>query len=170
MTGLVSERLRLRRPVRGDAAFILRLLNDPDWLNYIGDRGVRSEAEARHYITDRLLPTFDQHGFGLWIVEPRDGGPQLGLCGLLKRDTLPDVDLGYAFLAEARGQGYAEEATRCVLKHAAGELGLRRVVAIIRPGNAASERLAEKLGMVAEHTRLAEDGQLVRQFGMQLRV
>lgn len=170
MTGPASERLSLRKPARRDASFILRLLNDPDWLTYIGDRGVRSEAEALDYIIDRLLPSFTRHGFGLWVVEPREGGAPLGLCGLLKRDMLADVDLGYAFLAEARGQGFAEEAARSVLRHAASELGLRRVVAIIRPGNAASERLAEKLGMMPEHTRLAEDGQLVRQYGMQLHV
>lgn len=152
MSALLTPRLALRQPCATDTGFILRLLNDPGWLRYIGDRGVRTEAAALNYIEDRLLPVFRQHGFGLWITEPREGGAPLGVCGLLKRANLDDVDLGFAFLPEARGQGLAHEAARCVLDHAAGELGLRRVVAITLPDNSASSRLLLRLGMTREKT------------------
>lgn len=150
MSTLLTPRLAMRMPAATDAGFILRLLNDPGWLRYIGDRGVRDEAGALGYIEDRLLAGFRQHGFGLWIVEPREGGAPLGVCGLLKRPDLADVDLGFAFMPEARGQGIAQEAARRTLEHAANELGLRRVVAITLPDNAASSRLLLRLGMTRE--------------------
>jgi len=150
MSTLLTPRLVMREPVATDAGFIFKLLNDPGWLRYIGDRGVRTEADALGYIEDRLLAGFRQHGFGLWVTEPREGGAPLGLCGLLKRPQLADVDLGYAFLPEARGQGLAHEAARRSLEHAAGELGLQRVVAITLPDNAASSRLLLRLGMRKE--------------------
>lgn len=145
MTILDTERLRLRLPEAADAPFILRLVNDPEWLRQIGDRGVHTEEDARRFIEQRLLEPFHRHGFGLWVAEA--GGVPLGLCGLLRREALEDVDIGFAFLPEARGRGLAREAAGRVLDHAAGELGLRRVVAITRPGNAASARLLERLGL-----------------------
>ncbi len=160
MSILHTPRLVMREPVATDAGFILRLLNDPDWLRYIGDRGVRDQAGALGYIEERLLPGFRQHGFGLWITEPREGGPPLGLCGLLKRPNLADVDMGFAFLPAARGHGFAHEAARCVLDHAASELGLRRVVAITLPDNAASSRLLLRLGMVRQQPVQMDDALL----------
>jgi RimJ/RimL family protein N-acetyltransferase len=147
----------MRLPVATDAGFILRLLNDPGWLRYIGDRDVRDEAAALRYIEDRLLASFRQHGFGLWVTEPREGGAPLGLCGLLKRPELPDVDLGFAFLPEARGQGLAHEAARRSLEHAARDMHLRRVVAITLPDNAESSRLLLRLGMRKEGVVQMED-------------
>jgi [ribosomal protein S5]-alanine N-acetyltransferase len=152
MSTLLTPRLAMRQPVATDAAFILRLLNDPGWLRYIGDRGVRTEADALGYIEDRLLAGFRQHGFGLWLTEPREGGAPLGLCGLLKRPELDDVDLGFAFLPEARGQGLAYEAARRSLEYAACDLRLHRVVGITLPDNAPSSRLLQKLGMTRERT------------------
>jgi RimJ/RimL family protein N-acetyltransferase len=150
MTTLSTERLLLRLPTAGDAPFIVRLLNDPAWLQHIGDRGVRTEADARAYITDRLLDSFRRHGLGLWVVEQRSNEVPLGLCGLLKRETLDDVDIGFAFLPEARGLGIAQEAARCTLQHASASLGLRRIVAIASPGNFASARLLQRLGLSFE--------------------
>jgi RimJ/RimL family protein N-acetyltransferase len=144
---LKTARLRLRLPEPGDTHFLLRLLNDPDWLRYIGDRGVRNEADALVFIEQRLLAAHREHGFGLWVVEALDGGAALGLCGLLKRDELPDADLGYAFLPEARGHGFAFEAAQCALRFATGEKSMRRVLAIVQADNQPSRQLLEKLGM-----------------------
>ncbi|MET0281192.1 MAG: GNAT family N-acetyltransferase [Steroidobacteraceae bacterium] len=144
---LTTARLALRRPEPSDAEFILRLVNDPDWLRYIGDRGVRTLEEASAFIDERLLGSFHQHGFGLWVVEPRAGGAALGLCGLLKRDELEHVDVGYAFLPEARQRGYALEAARCAVAFATATLGMRHLVAIVQPANEPSRRVLEKLGM-----------------------
>ncbi len=160
MSILLTPRLAMRQPVATDAGFILRLLNDPGWVRYIGDRGVRNEEAALGYIKDRLLAGFRQHGFGLWVVETRKGGDPLGLCGLLKRPELADVDLGFAFMPEARSQGIAQEAARRALEHAASELGLRRVVAITLPENVASSRLLLRLGMTRERAVQA-DGEIL---------
>lgn len=144
---LMTARLRLRLPVPADAPFLLRLLNDPDWLRHIGDRGVYNEADALVFIEERLLASHRQHGFGLWVVEPLAGGSALGLCGLLKRDELPAADVGYAFLPEARGHGFAFEAAQRALRFATGDRGMPRVLAIVQAGNQASRSLLEKLGM-----------------------
>lgn len=167
MITLTTQRLTLRPPAATDAAFILRLVNDPDWLRFIGDRGVRTEADAGRYITDRLLESFHRHGLGLWVVEQRDSGAPLGLCGLLKRETLDDVDIGFAFLPEARKLGIAREAAERTLRHAAGDLGLRRVVAITNPANSASARLLERLGLSFERLIEHEDGQPLRLYSIE---
>jgi [ribosomal protein S5]-alanine N-acetyltransferase len=146
---LVTPRLRLRLPATHDAPFVQRLLNDPEWLRNIGDRGVHSEADARAYIEARLMASHLRHGFGLWVVEPRAGGAALGLAGILKRDELPDADLGYALAPEARQRGYALEAARCALEFAWAK-GLQRVLAIVQPANQPSRRILEKLGMQFE--------------------
>jgi RimJ/RimL family protein N-acetyltransferase len=143
----VTARLSLRRPTAGDAAFMLRLVNDPDWLRFIGDRDVHTEAEAVSFIEERLLGSFHQHGFGLWVVQPREGGAALGLCGLLRREELTHADVGYAFLPEARRRGFALEAASCVLEFARQTLGMQHVVAIVQPANLPSRRVLAQLGM-----------------------
>jgi RimJ/RimL family protein N-acetyltransferase len=148
MKVLETQRLALRRLQPDDAAFMLALLNDPGWLRHIGDRGVRSLEAARGYIEERLIPPYERHGFGLWMVEPREGGASMGICGLVKRDHLPDPDLGYAFMPEYRGQGYAREAALAVRDHATGVLGIQRLLAITSPANDASARLLARLGFV----------------------
>ena len=100
---LETERLTMRELTVDDAAFILRLLNEPAWLQHIGDRGVRSLEAAQGYILDRFVGTYRKHGFGPWLVERKSDNSSIGICGLLQRDTLPDVDLGFAFLSEFRG-------------------------------------------------------------------
>jgi RimJ/RimL family protein N-acetyltransferase len=132
-----------------DAAFILELLNDPSFIANIGDRRVRTQDDAREYIRKGPLASYDQFGFGLWLVELRDGVP-IGMCGLLKRNVLEDVDIGFAYLPAYRSQGYGHEAARAVLDHARDVLGVPRVVAIVNENNVASARLLEKLGMEFE--------------------
>lgn len=142
-----TPRLRLDPFTVDDAAFIVALLTDPDWLRYIGDRGVRTEEEARGYLASGPLASYAAHGFGLYRVARRDTGAPIGMCGLLRRDTLPDVDLGFAFLPAHRGQGFAREAAAATLVYARETLGLDRIVAIVSPANASSIRVLEALGM-----------------------
>jgi RimJ/RimL family protein N-acetyltransferase len=149
---LRTERLILRRLTTDDAGFILALMNDPDWLRYIGDRGVRSLDDARAYLLAGPLAMYDQRGFGLYRVELRESGDSIGICGLLKRDTLDDVDIGFAILPAFRAQGYAFEAAAATLAYAKRELGLTRIVAIVSPENDASMRLLRKLGLALERT------------------
>ena len=140
-----TSRLRLRELTYDDAAFVMELVNDPDWLRFIGDRNVHSLEDARGYV-DRVRASYDMHGFGLWVVEPLAGGGPVGLAGLLKRVTLEHPDLGFAFLPAGRGQGYALEATSAVLALARERIGLARVLAITNPDNVASQRVLERVG------------------------
>lgn len=143
---LLTDRLRLRPARASDAAFVLELLNDPDWLRYIGDRNARSLDDAVRYVEDRLLPSYAEHGFGLDLVEERSTSEAVGLCGLIRRPGLDEVDLGFAFLPAHRGKGYALEAARATLGEAWATHGLARVVAITLPANRSSIALLGRLG------------------------
>lgn len=147
---LTTARLHLRELHDTDADFIFRLLNDPSWLRYIGDRGVHSVEDAHRYIANGPVAMYRKHGFGLYVVERRDDGTAMGLCGLLKRDGLDDVDIGFAFFPEFGGHGYALEAARAALDDGFTRHGLQRVVAITAQDNEASIRLLQKLGFVFE--------------------
>lgn len=144
---LTTPRLRLRPAVAADAPFVLRLLNSAGFLANIGDRGVRTVADAQAYIADAPIFAYGPHGLGFNIVERIATGEPVGTCGLIKRETLDDVDVGYAFLDEAGGQGFATEAAGVALRHALDDLRLGRVVAITSPGNAGSRRVLSKIGM-----------------------
>lgn len=155
---LQTPRLDLRRFTADDAAFIAQLLNDPSWLRFIGDRGVRDEDGARAWIAERLVAAYEKQGFGLWAMQRRDDGALLGMCGLVKRDSLPDIDVGYALLPQFRGAGYAREAAAACLDYGANVLGLERILAITRPENRSSISVLESLGMRLERTeQLAGD-------------
>ena len=147
-----TARLRLRQVTEDDAPFILALLNDPGWLRFIGDRGVHTLEDACRYIEQGPRRMYADHGSGLLLVERKHDGAALGLCGLIRRDTLPDVDLGFALAERFRGQGYACEAAAATLRHARETLKLTRVVAIAMPDNVASTRLLERLGLKFERT------------------
>jgi RimJ/RimL family protein N-acetyltransferase len=156
MIVLQTERLRLRHMTLDDAEFMLGLLNDPGWHRFIGDRGIRTVEGAREHILKGPMAMVARLGFGFYLVERKTDGQPLGLCGLAKRDFLEDVDIGYAFLPEYGGQGYALEAATGVLEHARA-LGLTRLVATVVPENDASIRLLEKLGLRFERTIAAPD-------------
>lgn len=167
MQVIETGRLILRRLHDGDAPFIFELVNDPDWLRYIGDKGVRTLDDARNYIRNGPVAMYAQHGFGLYCVELSENGTPIGVCGLLKRDTLQDVDIGFAFLPAFRSQGFARESAAETLDYARHALKLERVVAIVSPGNHDSERLLEKIGFRLERAmRLAEDGDTVNLFAI----
>jgi RimJ/RimL family protein N-acetyltransferase len=147
---LETARTRLRRVRLDDAPFILELLNDPGWLRFIGDKNVRTLDDARRYIADGPMAMVAKTGFGLDVVESKEDGAAMGICGLIRRDGLDDVDLGFALLARYRGMGYAGEAARATLELGRGNFGIARIVAITSPDNADSVRLLERLGMRIE--------------------
>ena len=158
-----TARLSLREIDGGDAPFILTLVNDAAWLRFIGDKNVRTESDARRYIEAGPAAMYAQRGFGLWLAERNEDGAPIGMCGLIKRDALPDVDLGFAFLPAYRGNGYAFEAARAAIDFAWARLGLARLVAITAPDNDDSVRLLERLGFRFERMlRLADDAPAVR--------
>ena len=166
MTVLETERLVLRRLSADDAEFILELLNQPSFLRYIGDKGVRNTEDAILYIQTGPVASYDRFGFGLYLVELKDSGVSIGMCGLIKRDSLPDVDVGFAFLPDYWSRGYAFEATAAVMKYGRQVLGLGRIVAITSLDNAASIKLLEKIGLRFERLiKLTEDQPEVRLFG-----
>lgn len=144
-----TKRLRLRRFTPADAAFALELVNDPAWLRFIGDRGVRTLDDARGYI-GKITAMYEKHGFGSWLVELKADGSPIGTCGIIQRDTLPEVDLGLAFLPQYRGQGYAYEAAAATLAYGRSQFGLKRILAIVSPDNISSIGLLVKLGMKPE--------------------
>jgi RimJ/RimL family protein N-acetyltransferase len=155
---LETERLRLRLVNEDDAPFYLALANDPAFIEHIGDRQLRTHDAALRGLREGPIAMQARHGHSLYLVELLDGGAALGLCGLVKRDTLEYVDIGYAFLPGHRGRGYAFEAAQAVMLHAAG-LGIRRLAAITTPGNTPSIALLLRLGMRFERCASLAPGQ-----------
>lgn len=147
-----TDRLILRRLNTDDAPFILELVNDPDWLRYIGDKGVRNLDDARAYIENGPMAMYARVGFGLFRVELKAGGTPIGMCGLIKRETLPDIDVGFAFLPQFRANGYGREAARATLDYGRNVVGLKRIIAITSPDNDASGRLLEAVGLRFERS------------------
>jgi ribosomal-protein-alanine N-acetyltransferase len=141
-----TDRLVLRLFTPADAGFILRLLNEPSFIENIGDKQVRTLEQASRYLVDGPIESYHRHGHGLYLVGLKGSGTPIGMCGLLKREQLQDVDLGYAFLPEFWSSGYAYESASAVLKLGRQSLGLSTIVAVVSPGNAASIKLLRKLG------------------------
>ncbi|MFZ3214560.1 MAG: GNAT family N-acetyltransferase [Candidatus Acidiferrales bacterium] len=156
---LETERLLLRQLAADDAAFILELLNEPAFLQNIGDRGARTLDDARRYIANGPVASYKRFGFGLYLVALKESGVPIGICGLLKRETLEHVDIGFALLERFRSQGYAYESASAVLDYGCRVLRLQRIVAITAPHNQASIALLQKLGLRFEKTlRLPDHG------------
>lgn len=150
MKVLETERLNLRWLSADDAAFILGLVNEPAWIQFIGDRGIKTMADARDYILNGPVEMIERLGFGLYLVELKEDGSPIGICGLVKRDFLDDVDVGFAFLPRYWGHGYAYESASAVLAYGREAFGLNRIVAITAVDNHRSIRLLEKLGLCFE--------------------
>jgi [ribosomal protein S5]-alanine N-acetyltransferase len=165
VTVLETARLTLRRLSLDDAPFILRLVNEPSWLEFIGDKGVRNLDDARKYLREGPLSMYERYGFGLYMAQVKESGAQIGMCGLIKRDQLPDVDVGFALFPEFWGRGYAHEAAAGVLEHGRRAFDLKRVVAITSPHNDASIKVLEKIGMRFERMIEFTPGDPVRLFG-----
>ena len=167
MVILETERLVLRELEAGDAPFILELLNDPSFLKYIGDKGVRTLDDARAYIADGPAASYRKNGHGLYHTALKADGVPVGICGLVKRDGLDGPDIGFAFLPAFTGKGYGHESAAAVLKHAQSKQGYRRILAITSPDNVASICLVEKLGLkFVKALRLTEGAPEVKLFAL----
>lgn len=158
MRTLATDRLVIRRMSTADAEFMLALLNEPSWLRFIGDRGVRTLEDAENYIAQGPVAMYARHGYGFCIVESKASAAPIGICGLAKRDYLDHADIGFAFLPQHWGKGFAHEAAAAVLGYAQGELGMARVLATTRPDNVDSQKLLEKLGLRFERLIPHPDG------------
>lgn len=144
---LETERLGAREFVLEDAPFIVRLLNSPGWLQFIGDRKVKTEEEAKTYLENGPLKSYREYGFGLYLIERKVDKTAIGMCGILKRERLDDPDIGFAYLPEFHGKGYALEMAQAMLQYARERLLITGVSAIVLPSNAPSIRILEKLGL-----------------------
>lgn len=168
-TGVIveTERLVLREVVESDAVFINDLLNTPSFLRYIGDRGVRSAVDAEAFIRDRYRQSYVEHGYGLFVVELRGQGIPVGVCGFVRRETLPGPDIGFAFLPEHEGQGYGFESAKAILDHGIKILGFDSVFAITSIDNDRSGRLLAKLGFDQAGMVTMPDGEDLKLFVFQ---
>lgn len=150
MTILETERLTLRQFTLMDAPFILELLNTPTWLRFIGDRGVRSLEDAENYLRNGSIKSYEVNGFGFYAVVEKESQKLIGMCGLIKRDNLDDIDIGFAFLPDLIGKGYGTEAAQAILNYSLNQLKIKRLVAIVNPDNVASISVIKKIGMKFE--------------------
>lgn len=140
----------LREVTKDDAEFVLDLLNQPSFIKYIGDRNVRTVDEARDYIESRFTASYRKFGFGMWAVVLKETGELVGVCGFVKRDSLPEADIGFAFLPQFKKKGYAFESAKAAMRYGADVLKLPRVLAITSIDNASSQKLLEKIGLKFE--------------------
>jgi RimJ/RimL family protein N-acetyltransferase len=165
MSQLETERLLLRRLNVDDAPFILTLLNEPSFIRYIGDKSVRDLEGAQQYILNGPVASYDRHGFGLNLVELKESHTPIGICGLLKREELPDPDIGFALVPDFWSKGLAFEAATAVLQDARERLSLERILAITSLDNEASINLLQRLGFKFERViQLTAGGEQVRLF------
>jgi len=169
-TELATLRLHLRWLTEDDAALMLSIWNDPDFIRHVGDRGIRTLGEARQAMRDGILKLYADSGYGPYLIESLDGESPMGICGLFKRDHLDYPDIGYGLLPGYRGRGYALEAASAVLMHARDYLGLAQLKAIVSQDNTPSVRLLEKLGMRSEGVlRMPGEDEDVVLYGILLR-
>ena len=151
-TILETERLRLSEVEDSDAEFLLELLNEPSFIRFVADRGVRNHADALDYIENKIRPSYAEFGFGFYIVQLKKVLEPVGMCGLIKREVLDDVDIGYSFLPQFWGRGYAYESAAALMNYGRDVLRLRRIIALTAADNESSIRLIEKLGLRYEKT------------------
>ncbi len=144
---LYTERLVLREFRLSDADFIFRLMNSPLYIKYIGDRNIHSFADAKNYLNDKIIASYHQHGYGLYAVLLKDTEQVIGMSGLVRRENLPHADIGFGFLSEFMGHGYAYEASKAVMDYAQQALNLSPILAITVEDNKRSIKLLEKLGL-----------------------
>ena len=146
-TILETERLRLREFSPGDSKFIIRLFNSPGWLKFIGDRKVKTMEQARYYLETGPIKSYKENGYGLYLVEKKDRGTPIGMCGILNRQTLEHPDIGFAFLPAYNRKGYALEIANAMVRYAKEKLAMPTIAAITSPENLRSIKLLEKIGL-----------------------
>lgn len=144
---LETDRLTLRQLTIHDTDFIINLLNSPGWLEFIGDRNVTSQEQAKDYLLNGPIKSYYENGFGLSLVELKYDKTNIGICGLLKREYLEHPDIGFAFLPEFIGKGYAFEIAKATLDYAKATLKMACVMAITLPANKSSISLLERIGL-----------------------
>ena len=144
---LETDRLLIDEFTVDDAPFMLALLNMPAWLEFIGDRGVRTLENAHQYILNNPISSYRQYGFGPYAVRLKSNNAPIGMCGLHRRAFLPDIDIGFAFLPDYAGLGYGYESASALIEYGRDVLGFTRITGITKPTNANSIRLLEKLGL-----------------------
>ncbi|PFB25906.1 GNAT family N-acetyltransferase [Bacillus cereus] len=164
MIVLETERLVLRWFDIKDAPFILELVNDPAWIQFIGDKRIKNLEDATKYILNGLVDMYNKMGFGLYLVERKEDLTPLGMCGLIKRDSLEDVDIGFAFLEKFRSKGYGFESASAVIDYGVQNLGMKRIVAITTIDNINSGKLLEKVGLQFEKI-ISDSGEDLKLFG-----
>ncbi|SCC54417.1 YkkB [Bacillus cereus] len=164
MIVLETERLVLRWFDIKDAPFILELVNDPAWIQFIGDKRIKNLDDAKKYILNGPVDMYNKIGFGLYLVERKEDFTPLGMCGLIKRDSLEDVDIGFAFLEKFRSKGYGFESASAVIDYGIQKLGLKRIVAITTIDNINSGKLLEKVGLQFEKI-ISDSGEDLKLFG-----
>lgn len=150
MTILETERLVLRQFTLDDAQFMLDLLNTPTWLRFIGDRGVRTLEDAENYLKNGSIKSYEINGFGFYAVIEKTTQLPIGMCGLIKRDNLDDIDIGFAFMPDLIGNGFGYESAKATLDYSINQLKIKRLIAIVNPDNEASIALIKKIGMQFE--------------------
>ena len=166
---ILTDRLRLRWLTEDDAGLLLAIWNDPAFIRHVMDRGIRTEEAALEAMKEGVLKLYPEYGYGPYRVSLRSDGTDMGICGLLKRENLPDPDIGYGLLPDFCGQGFAIEAARAVVAHASEVMHLEKILAIVSPDHPRSISLLEKLGMVREGTvRMPEDDEDILLFGLSL--
>lgn len=161
MIVITTERLVLREFEATDSEFIIKLLNTDGWLRYIGDRYVRDLKQGVEFIEGRLRPSYTEHGFGFYVVESKNTKECLGMCGLVKREGLENVDIGYAFLPENFGRGYAYESSLAVVEFAKNKLKLKALDSITMSINKSSIKLLERLEFSFERNILLNNEELM---------
>ena len=143
-----TQRLILTKITEDDAPFILELMNTPGWLKFIGDRNIKTVSEARDYIKKNQLKCYEDYGFGYYkILLKSENLKPIGTSGLLKRDTLEHIDVGFSLLPNYYKKGYGFEAANTILNLAKTQFKIKTVCAITLPSNIASIRLLKKLGL-----------------------
>ena len=147
MKVLETERLILRQITTDDAEFIFTLMNEPSYLRFIGDKGIKTIRDAREYIQNGPVDSYEQFGYGLYLTELKNNGESIGICGLVNRETIEGVDIGFAFLPKYWSNGYAYESAKAVVAYGKNILGLKHIVAITADDNQSSIRLIEKIGL-----------------------
>ena len=147
---LETERLVLQEITTNDAGFLYKLMNDPMWLQFIGDRKIVSVKAAEDYISNRIRPSYSEFGFGFYLTSLKENNEPIGICGLVKRPSLEHVDVGFAFMPNYRNKGFGFESTSAILDYAENKLGIKYIVAITDLDNFNSIKLLEKLGLKFE--------------------
>jgi RimJ/RimL family protein N-acetyltransferase len=144
---LETDRLLLRELTLNDAPFVVTLLNSPGYLKFIGNKNVRTEEQAKHYLTNGPIKSYSGNGYGLFLVEEKTDHQAIGMCGIINRDGLDSPDIGFAFLPDYTNYGYAFESASAILNYAKNQLNIPEILAIVLPDNARSIRLLEKIGL-----------------------